>query len=100
MKKIDVARTVLASALAVALTACGGGGGGGEVGGGAVGVVGRMPPPTSPATNAVNATANAAARHVLAPSTFFIRVVLPGTHQWQRPSPTPNNVLINTRHHT
>ncbi|TQU84714.1 S8 family serine peptidase, partial [Xanthomonas perforans] len=31
MKKQDVARTVLASALAVALTACGGGGGGGGI---------------------------------------------------------------------
>ncbi|RXE12211.1 hypothetical protein DB793_06685, partial [Xanthomonas perforans] len=39
MKKQDVARTVLASALAVALTACGGGGGGGGI---------RPSPPAAP----------------------------------------------------
>ncbi|MCC4620415.1 S8 family serine peptidase [Xanthomonas cassavae CFBP 4642] len=46
MKKIDVARTVLASALAVALTACGGGGGGGA--GGVRPTPPAAPPPTSP----------------------------------------------------
>ncbi|TXD41879.1 autotransporter domain-containing protein [Xanthomonas campestris] len=45
MKKTDVARTVLASALAVALTACGGGGGGG---GGIRPSTPTAPPPTSP----------------------------------------------------
>ncbi|WAH63110.1 autotransporter serine protease [Xanthomonas hortorum] len=44
MKKIDVARTVLASALAVALTACGGGGGGGGI----RPTTPTAPPPTSP----------------------------------------------------
>lgn len=44
MKKIDVARTVLASALAVALTACGGGGGGGGIRPSTP----TAPPPTSP----------------------------------------------------
>ncbi|WP_349657317.1 S8 family serine peptidase [Xanthomonas sp. 10-10] len=44
MKKKDVARTVLASALAVALTACGGGGGGGGI----RPTTPSAPPPTSP----------------------------------------------------
>ncbi|MCW2036474.1 S8 family serine peptidase [Xanthomonas campestris pv. raphani] len=44
MKKTDVARTVLASALAVALTACGGGGGGGGIRPSTP----TAPPPTSP----------------------------------------------------
>ncbi|MBB4593013.1 autotransporter serine protease [Xanthomonas cannabis] len=44
MKKRDVARTVLASALAVALTACGGGGGGGGI----RPTTPSAPPPTSP----------------------------------------------------
>ncbi|WP_115527395.1 S8 family serine peptidase [Xanthomonas arboricola] len=44
MKKRNVARTVLASALAVALTACGGGGGGGGI----RPTTPTAPPPTSP----------------------------------------------------
>ncbi|CAD1789705.1 S8 family serine peptidase [Xanthomonas euroxanthea] len=44
MQKRDVARTVLASALAVALTACGGGGGGGGIRPSTP----TAPPPTSP----------------------------------------------------
>ncbi len=44
MKKKDVTRTVLASALAVALTACGGGGGGGGI----RPTTPSAPPPTSP----------------------------------------------------
>ncbi|MCC8475112.1 S8 family serine peptidase [Xanthomonas arboricola] len=44
MNKTDVARTVLASALAVALTACGGGGGGGGIRPSTP----TAPPPTSP----------------------------------------------------
>ncbi|MBB4129322.1 autotransporter serine protease [Xanthomonas sp. 3075] len=46
MNKTHVARTVLASALAVALTACGGGGGGN--GGGIRPTTPTAPPPTSP----------------------------------------------------
>lgn len=74
----------------------GGGGGGGEVGGGAVGVLGRIPPPPPPPPHAVNATASAEARTVLATSVFFI-LSFPLTNPWIGPNPGPEYRFYTSR---